>query len=147
MDKETVIADIKRVAEAMQVQSLSKSSYKEQGTISASTVEATFGSWNEAVKEVGLIAQPQGGLPKYERKRLARFQFDPTTLVPSQAVNDDAALQELVRLTKELGRQPSINQVDAKANYSSGFYKKRWGTMAAACEAAYAKHGNPLGTG
>ena len=147
MDKETVIADIKRVADAMQVQSLSKSSYKEQGTINASTVEATFGSWNEAVKEAGLIAQPQGGLPKYERKRLARFQFDPTTLVSSQAVNDDIALQELVRLTKELGRRPSINQVEAKSSYSSSFCKKRWGTMAAACEAAYAKHGNPLGTG
>jgi len=146
MDKQTLVAEIKRVAEAMQTQSLSRSTFQEQGTISAATVEATFGSWNEAVKEAGLIPLPQGGLPKSETKRRFRLQSDPQTQEIAQSISDEEALQDLVRLTKELGRRPSGNQISAKGHHDPGVYKKRWGSITAACEAAYIKYGDPLQT-
>ena len=47
--------------------------FTRHGTISSAAVEATFGSWNEAIEATGLTPLPQGGLPKSEQRRMERL--------------------------------------------------------------------------
>jgi hypothetical protein len=55
--KEEVINEIKRVAELLNVNSLKRENFNKYLTISSSTVENKFGSWNEAILKAGLIPQ------------------------------------------------------------------------------------------
>lgn len=56
---------------------------------------------------------------------------------------DDEYLMEIVRLTKELGKKPTIPEMRSKGRFSEGPYKQRWGTLDKACQVAYAKYGFP----
>jgi hypothetical protein len=53
-----------------------------------------------------------------------------------QAVSDEALLEDLVRLGKELGRRPSGSQITAKGKFGKDMYQKRWGTVSHAYEVA-----------
>jgi hypothetical protein len=121
---------------------LSRSTYSQHGQISAGTVEATFGTWNEAINAAELIPLPQGGLPKSEARRLDALNAEQNNRV--ERISDEDALRDLVRLAAELRKRPSGNQVRAKGKYDAGVYLKRWGTITAACDMAFEKYGNPL---
>ena len=132
MDKTALIADIQRAAQLLDVKSLSRSAYEKHGSFSAKTAEANFGSWNEAVEAAGLIPLPSGGLSLKDQRELQKG-------ARSDKVSDDELLKELFALGEKLGRRPSGNQLDAKGKYSSAFYVKRWGSVAAAYEEALAR--------
>lgn len=51
---EKLIADVKRVAEMLQKESLSCKDYTEHGCYSYNTVKNRFGSWNEVLRRAGL---------------------------------------------------------------------------------------------
>lgn len=51
---EELIADVKRVAEMLQKESLSCKDYTEHGRYSYNTVKNRFGSWNEVLRQAGL---------------------------------------------------------------------------------------------
>ena len=91
--------------------------------MSVSTVRYAFGSWRKGVEAAGL----QPPLVDY-----ATITF-----------TDEELLQELIRLTAQLAKQPTEGELSAHGNYSIRPYKKRWKTLRFACEAAYAKHGFP----
>jgi hypothetical protein len=116
---------------------VSRSTFDKHGTISTAVVEATFGSWNEAITAAGLIPLPQGGLPKAEERRLERLGRTATS--STVAVSDDELLADLLRLADELGRRPSGNQVAAKGKFSRDAYQKRWGSIEAAFAIATAQ--------
>lgn len=135
MDQDVAIAELKRVASELKTTFLSRSLFAAHANISAATIEATFGSWNEAIVAAGLVPLPQGGLPKSEQRRLERLgKYSGVSQI--QGVTDDELLDDLWRLARELGRRPSGNQIGAKGRYGKDVYLKRWGTWAAAYEAA-----------
>jgi hypothetical protein len=140
MDEETVIAELKRVAEQLQTKSLSRSTFQQYEDISSTVVERTFGSWNEAIEAAGLLPLPQGGLTKSESKRLSRLDdAGKRVFISPQSISDEDLLQDLVRLENEIGKRPSTNQVFAKGKYDPGIYRKRWGSVQAAYEIACEK--------
>jgi hypothetical protein len=137
MNKNTVILELRRVADLLAAESVSRSQFQRHATISSVTVEEAFGSWNEAIVAAGLVPLPQGGTPKAERRR-------PEWVAPSGSsggcaggrIPDRELLDDLLRVATELGRQPSGNQVAAKGKFSPSVYQRRWGSVAAAYEAA-----------
>jgi len=147
LEKKFALSELRRVAAFLQTQSLSRSVFHKHSKVSPSTIEATFGSWNEAIQEAGLTPLPRGGISEAKAKRLDMHWFDRKVQPAKHRISDEDALQALVGLTKELGKRPSSNQVNAKGKYSSELYINRWGSVAAACEEAYIKNENPLGRG
>ena len=138
MDKTTIIAELQRVAQALNRRSVSRSMFKHQATISTGVVEETFGSWNEAVTAAGLLPLPQGGIPKDEQRRFERLTQPPASVSATGRIADEELLDELLRLAKDLGRRPSGNQIAAKGRYHPTVYQRRWGTVEAAYKAALA---------
>lgn len=136
MDRDLIIVELQRVAEMLDAQSMSRSMFNTHGTISAAAIEATFGSWNEAVVAAGLIPFPQGGVPKSEIRRQERLNKVASSRMTA---SDEELLDDLLRVAVLLGRRPSGNQLTSKGEYGSDIYKKRWGSIAKAHEAALAR--------
>lgn len=137
MEKQIAIAELQRVAEQLSTRSLSRSSFAKHATIGSKTIEATFGSWNEAIVAAGLIPLPQGGIPKSEDRRTERLGR--IAVQGTVDVSDDELLDELQRIARLIGRRPSGNQVDAKGKYGRDKYQRRWGSIANAYAAALAR--------
>lgn len=134
MERDLAVAELQRVAEKLSTRSLSRSNFDRHGTVASATIEASFGSWNEAIVAAGLVPLPQGGLPKSESRRLERLG---NTAVPRfAAVSDGELLDDLRRIAKLIGRRPSGNQVTAKGKYGLDAYQRRWGSVANAYEVA-----------
>jgi len=125
--EQEIIAELRRVAETLQTSRLTQQQFSQHGRISRSKVRYYFGTWNQAIKASGLKPIPSGGLPELKR----------------QALPDDEYLQEIIRLTRELGKQPTYDELNSKGRFSDRPYRKRWGTIEKACQTAYAKYGFP----
>ncbi len=123
MDKDEIIAELRRVAVSLGVSSLTRQQFQEYGRISVKTVEYKFGTWNQAIEAAGLV---------------------PTKTGAQNVLLDEDLLQEIIRLTKEIGKQPTLAELSAKGQFSLMPYKTRWGSLAEACKLAYAKYGYPL---
>lgn len=121
MDKQKIIAELRRVAELLQTSHLSQRQFAKNSRISLSTIKYTFGTWKEALNASGLNV----GLRKQSR------------------LDDDVYLREIIRLTQELGKKPTVTQLTSKGQFSEKPYRIRWGTFNEACRAAYAKYGFP----
>jgi hypothetical protein len=126
MDKQEIIAELRRVAELLQTSHLSERQFKQHGRVSVKTARYTFGSWNQAVEAAGLSVIPQGGFRDQKPRR-----------------SDEEYLQEIIRLTQELGKKPTEAELNAKGRFSDTPYRDRWGTFSKACQVAYAKYGFP----
>ena len=136
MQRDLVVEELRRVAGVIDSKSVSRSQFEAHATISSAAVEQAFGSWNEAIRAAGLMPLPQGGTPKDERWRLQRVT-NPTTAGSGRGrIPDEELLTDLLRLAKELGRRPSGNQVAAKGKFNPTVYQRRWGSIAAAYDAA-----------
>lgn len=129
MDKQEIIAELRRVAEQLGAASLTRRQFKQYSRIGVKTVEERFGSWNQAIEAAGLTPNVSGsGYPS--RNYLA--------------LSEDELLQEIIRLTREIGKQPTLTELSAKGHFSVKPYRARWGSLAEACKVAYAKYGFPL---
>lgn len=136
MQKDLVIEELRRVAGLIDSKSVSRSQFVTHASISSAAVEQAFGSWNEAIRAAGLIPLPQGGTPKDERWRLQRVTNPVTAGLGRGRIPDEELLADLLRLARELGRRPSGNQVAARGKCNPTVYQRRWGSIAAAYEAA-----------
>jgi hypothetical protein len=116
-----------RISKLLNSSSISQSEFEAHGNISVTTVRYTFGSWNTAIEAAGLMPNEPGRNLSHNKLRL----------------DDDAYLREIVRLTEELGKKPTLSLLNAKGKYSVKPYRDRWGTFSEACDAAYHKFGNP----
>jgi hypothetical protein len=133
MQKDLIVEELRRVAAVIDSKSVSRSQFNAHGTISSAAVEQAFGSWNDAIRSAGLVPLPPGGIPKDEKWRVQRV----TNSIASRGrIPDEDLLDDLLRLAKELGRRPSGNQVAAKGKYNPSVYQRRWGSIAAAYDAA-----------
>lgn len=104
MTREEVIEELQRVAKSLGKDSLPRTEFRRHGQFSASVVERTFGSWNEAIKAAGLMP-------------ITRFRGLP-----------DAELQEeFQRVYQLLGKPPTRDQFAAHAELSPGVYERRFG--------------------
>jgi hypothetical protein len=135
MDKDLVVEELRRVAGVLDATSVSRSQFVKHATISHAAVEQTFGSWNDAIRAAGLIPFSQGGTPKDERWRQQRVA-NPTVGTGRGRIPDEELLADLLRLAKELGRCPSGNQVVARCKHDPTGYRRRWGSIAKAYQAA-----------
>ena len=57
---------------------------------------------------------------------------------------DEELLYEIVRLTKELGKELTEADIDAYGLATATIYEQRWGSFARAREEAYQSFGTPL---
>ena len=114
-EKEEIIKEIQRVASKLNVHSLTQSQFEHNkiSKFSISTIRYHFGSWNEAIKEAGLNP------------------IDPTEFIKNlpRTIPDDDLLQELLRLYKEYGKEPTQSLVNAKSRFSTKPYADRWGNI------------------
>jgi hypothetical protein len=78
MDKSAILAELRRVADLVQSEYLSRSMYQKHATVSSGAAERVFSSWNEAIVAAGLRPLPSGGIPKAEQRRLERLANTPT---------------------------------------------------------------------
>jgi len=127
MDKEEVISELRRVATQLNSDCLTQNQFNQHGRIRLKTVINKFGSWNQAKESAGLMTNPPGPGPELHQ----------------QKISDEELLQEIIRLTQELGKQPSETEMMAKGSFSKGPYRKRWGSFTKARQVAYAKYGFP----
>lgn len=104
--QDEIIAEIRRVASKIDTSRLTRKDFARSSKISASTVCHVFGSWNRAVRAAGL--EP---IVKYipEHKELS----------------DEELMNEVIRLTSELGKPPSDREMQALGRYSPRPYTKR----------------------
>lgn len=127
MDKQGVIAEIQRVAKLLNVSSLTRQQFEASANISATTVRRSFGSWNKAIEAAGLTPITPENQPK------------------NYAATDEEYLQEIIRVTKVLGKRPTGAEFSTDiARYSERPYRARWGTWSNAVDEAYRVYGFPL---
>lgn len=108
---EELIADVKRVAEKLQKESLTQKEYKQHGHYSCRTMTLRFGSWNEVLRRSGLSV---------EKGRLKLHDY---------CENDEILFEDVRRVAKELGRNYLTKaEYDKFGKYSnSRLYKfKGW---------------------
>lgn len=127
MDKQEIIAELRRVAEKLQTSTLNKSQFRPHSKIGIEAIVNTFGSWNRALEAAGIQTTPPG----------------PSSILKQPKISDDELLQEIIRLTKELGKEPSVTEFRAMGRFGETSYRKRWGSFKNARQIAYAKYGFP----
>ena len=82
------LADLRRVAEELQLPSLSQAEYEACGKFSSKPFSRLFGSWNAALTAAGLTATRRYRIP------------------------DEELFQNLERMWRTLGRQPAYSEVE-----------------------------------
>lgn len=104
MDRDEVIAEIKRVASLLGRDRVSVSEFRRHGKVGTDLVAARFGTWNKALEAAGLV-------PIEEFKRI-----------------DDGDLEEeFRRVHAKLGKVPTYNEFRLESRFSPATYKKRFG--------------------
>src|ERR671936_68401 len=100
MNKNEIIAELRRVAELLATSSLTINQFKQHGRIGVTTVREHFGSWNLAVRAAGLVEIPTGNT------------------LNRRTLSDDELLWDIIRITHEVGRQPTIAELSARGHFS-----------------------------
>lgn len=125
-EQERLITEIKRIAQKLHLNSLSKRDFDQHHQLGGvTTARYSFGSWNEAIVAAGLIPNPPGASNR------------------DKEITDEELLREIIRLHEAIGRVPSEAKLSAIGRYSLTPYRDRWGTFNKAREAAYDLFGKP----
>jgi hypothetical protein len=106
--KNQIIEEMRRVAANLAKKSLTRKDFGKHSKISASSVRYHFGTWNDAIKEAGLIP------------------VDTIEIIRPKFVEDDVLLLDLIRLYNEYGKEPTQSLINAKGKYSEKPYRTRW---------------------
>lgn len=122
-----IIAELQRVANLLGGTSLPQREFRRHSDLSIKTIETTFGSWNRAIQAAGLTPIP------------ARY------LDGELLLSDDELLQEIIRVSQQLGKRPTESEMIALGHHTIKPFRKRWGTFGEAIRVAYDKYGVPLG--
>lgn len=113
--KDHILDEIKRVANQLGKDSITAKEFYWNSNVRESTVRYNFGSWNRAVALTDL--KPMSGNFGGAQR---------------EAIPDQELLDEIVRLSKELGKSPSESEMNAFGRFSTRPYRKRWGTFSKA---------------
>ena len=114
--KQQIIEEIRRIANKLDVKSLKQKDFKRHSKISLSTVRYHFSTWNEAIKEAGLI--PIDSIEVISKKEL---------------IDDNELLLDLIRLYNKNGKEPTWSLINTKGKYSTKPYRDRWKNIKEAC--------------
>jgi len=109
MNEQDLIADLRRVAESLGQETLSRSQFARHGRVSSGLIEKRFGTWNKALMIAGLM-------PNDRFKRLS----------------DEELETEFLRVHDKLGKTPTRNEFALESVYSAGVYERRFGNWAKA---------------
>lgn len=106
-----LLEDIRRIADQLNSDSLSRSEYNQHGKYSSATMERIFGSWNKALAKAGLKIDRERDISK-------RKLFD-----------------NIEQVWIRLGRQPHLKEMKRPlSKYSGTTYDQRFGTWQKALE-------------
>lgn len=120
--KEEIIAEIKRVAEKLGVQTLKRDEFEQNTTIPSHTLNYHLGSWNRALKEAGLSPEDSGDT------KSGRVPED-----------DDELLLDLLRIHQETGETPTAALLASRGKYEYRHYGARWKSISEAFMLARSK--------
>lgn len=117
-----LLADLKRVAKMLGSSTVSQPKYREYGQYADTTVARRFGSWNNALLQVGL------------------------TLSNEVNISDDRLFENILTLWQHFGRQPRRSELaKPPSTVSQGPYNRRFGSWTAALD-AFVEYANAGGT-
>jgi len=103
MNREELVAELKRVASLVGKEGISRSEFKRHGRVSSWLVEKTFGTWNKALEAAGLV-------PIDRFKRIADSELE----------------EEFRRVCAKLGKVPTRNEFAIASKFSADVYEKRF---------------------
>ncbi len=107
--KDQIIDEIRRIATNLGTKSLKQKDFNRRSKISLSSVRYHFSTWNDAVREAGLI-------PIDSREIIRKREL----------IDDNELLSDLIRLYNEYRKEPTLSLVNAKGKYSVRPYNVRW---------------------
>jgi transposase len=122
------VAELRRVAELLKTNSLSQREFSQHSKLSVTTIRYWFGSWNSAIEAAGLVPND----PQFRHGESEDNLY-----------SEEELLQEIMRLTAELGKEPTYSEMAAHGIFSIKPYRARWGNFSNAKRAAYAQYGSP----
>ncbi|MBO6229257.1 MAG: HNH endonuclease [Ruminiclostridium sp.] len=111
-----LIEDLKKVSSKLNKQTLSGGEYDKNGKYSSATYYKRFKSWNNALKQAGLVPfdHPLGG-----NYKISEYQ----------------CVEEIERVWIELGRQPTTTDIkNGASKYSLHVFERRFGSWRKALE-------------
>ncbi|RLM67618.1 hypothetical protein DVK07_12730 [Halorubrum sp. Atlit-26R] len=110
-----LLAEIRRVADVTDADGApSIQDFRDHSDIADTTVLRRFDSWNAAVATAG---------------------FEPND--PQQRIPTEDLIDELQRLGDEVGRAPTVTEMNDQGNYYPSTYRRRFGSWAAALDTAF----------
>jgi len=107
--REQIIAEIKRVAELLEKDTLRLKEFELNSTIPTTTLRYFLGSWENALKEAGLKSD--------DADETSRDKED---------VDKRTLMEELLRLFETTGQEPTPALCRDKGRYEERLYKKFW---------------------
>jgi len=112
--EEELLADVNRVAIELKQDYLTINQYEKFGKFDASTPKRRLGSWSKVLERAGLA--------KIRKQKNARIE-------------NEELFHNLEKVWTKLGRQPRMSEMfEPLSQFSSGTYKKRFGTWMKALE-------------
>lgn len=114
--KEQIIDEMKRVAEQLGVNTLTRKTFEQNTMVPTSTIQYYLGSWSRALKEAGL---------EYE-------ESSTDVNVVREPEDEDALLKELIRLHDQFGEPPTAALVESKSIFKYRHYAARWSSLSEA---------------
>jgi hypothetical protein len=112
--EEDLLADLRRVADRLD-ESPTVKQYKTYGKYHPSVIRNRFGTWNEAKKEAGIPVNESGSIHR---------------------VDEEDLINDLERVTEQLGESPTVRQYRAEGEYSIETFQRRFGSWNEAKEQA-----------
>jgi len=110
--RDALLSEITRIADDLG-HAPTKREMRTYGEFSPVTYRHHFGSWNQAIEAAGFEPQP-----------------------PMEKIPDEELINELQRLGDAIDGIPTSTDMDRDGNFSAGIYFNRFGSWAAALEAA-----------
>jgi hypothetical protein len=122
VSNDELIADLKRVAQLLNSNTVPQKKYGEVGFYDYSTLIRRFGSWNESLRLAGLA------------------------LSNEVDISDERLFENLLVLWQHKGRQPRRSELSSSpSTISQGPYNRRFGSWTASLE-AFVNYANSTGT-
>lgn len=107
ISEEDLLEDLRKVAQLLNINSITKSQYDEHGCFGATTFQRRFGKWNDALELAGLGINCRQNIP-YEE-----------------------LFENIAIVWNQLGRQPigdDMSKFNRVSKFSLGTYEKRFGS-------------------
>jgi hypothetical protein len=122
MDREAILADIRRVARLLDKDWVSRAEFQRHGTVGVNRVMHSFGTWNNAVMAAGLTPLEPGGSAAHRARGV---------------LGAEGIVSEIRRVARLLDKETvSTGEFRKHARFSQQCVRRVFGTWSAAVSAA-----------